>query len=286
MPLNFKHASTVWSRRILVIGVLVVSLVLATAYAREGDAGPLHSIQSVTAGASTPLKTLGASVDAGATSVRENTEDLTADADTLNALRDQNQALRESASRAEEYRQEAERLQKLLDIKQDSNVDGIGGRVIGKSAQAWSQTITIDVGSSKGVQNGMTVMGGSGVIGQVISTTENTSEVRLLTDPRSGVAVTIQSNRGSGIVRGSLEGLLYLEDVSEDNIPKAGDVVVTSGLGGSYTAGLMVGTVTSVDQNTNDSTSRIVIASNGSANSLEEVFVVTGTSGSDSNGGQ
>lgn len=286
MPLNFKHASTVWSRRILVIGVLVVSLVLATAYAREGDAGPLHSIQSVTAGASAPLKTLGASVDAGATSVRENTEDLTADADTLNALRDQNQALRESASRAEEYRQEAERLQKLLDIKQDSNVDGIGGRVIGKSAQAWSQTITIDVGSSKGVQNGMTVMGGSGVIGQVISTTENTSEVRLLTDPRSGVAVTIQSNRGSGIVRGSLEGLLYLEDVSEDNIPKAGDVVVTSGLGGSYTAGLMVGTVTSVDQNTNDSTSRIVIASNGSANSLEEVFVVTGTSGSDSNGGQ
>lgn len=122
----------------------------------------------------------------------------------------------------------------------------------------------------------MTVMGATGVVGQVKSTDARTCEVRLLTDQNSGAAAIIQSNRGEGIVRGSLEGLLYLENVDEANWPVVGDVIVTSGLGGSYVRGLIIGTVVRVDAAAGNATGRIVVKPNDTAASLSEVLVVRG----------
>ena len=85
----------------------------------------------------------------------------------------------------------------------------------------------------------------------------------------------IQSGRANGIVRGSLEGLLYLEDVPEDSIPVVGDVVITSGLGGSYVSGLIVGTVVSVEKTTANATGRIVVSMNDDVSQLEDVIVIT-----------
>ena len=120
----------------------------------------------------------------------------------------------------------------------------------------------------------MTIMGATGVIGQVSHTTAHTSTVRLLTDPNSGAAVMIQSSRENGIVRGSINGALYLEDLDEDVIPEVGDVIVTSGLGGSYERGLIVGAVVSVNKTANNSTGSIIVNPNDSASLLEEVIVV------------
>ena len=149
-------------------------------------------------------------------------------------------------------------------------------RVIGRSIEAWNQTVTVDVGKDDGIESGMTVMGSSGVVGQVVRTTAHTADVRLLTDSQSGAAAMIQSNRGEGIVRGSLEGLLYLENVDEANTPQPGDVILTSGLGGSYVRGLIIGTVVRVDQGKGNATGRIVVSPNDATGALEEVIVVKG----------
>lgn len=174
----------------------------------------------------------------------------------------------------DEYRQEVDRLRGLLDMKQVSAVTGPIAHVIGRSTNAWDQSVTIDLGSEDGVVSGMTVMSSTGVIGQVSRASEHTSTVRLLTDPNSGAAVMVQSSRANGIVRGSLNGLLYLEDIDEDKLPVEGDVILTSGLGGSYERGLIVGAVASVGDSASSTSGRIIINPNASAEMLEEVIVV------------
>lgn len=276
MALNFQQNGSATLRRVLFVVLLAISLVLVTVYAREGKDGPLHSVQHALAGAVTPIKFAGAAVDAGTSGVGTSIENATADESTLSGLRESNEELRRRLAQADEYKQEAERLEKLLKLKQSSAIDGVSARVVGRSSGAWSQTVTIDAGKDDGIESGMTVMGSTGVVGQVVSTSDHTSDVRLLTDPNSGAAAVIQSNRGEGIVHGSLEGLLYLENVDEDKTPVVGDVILTSGLGGSYVRGLIIGTVVRVDQGKGNATGRIVVSPNDTMTSLEEVMVVKG----------
>ncbi len=274
MPFNLQQTGSSAIRSIVLVVLLVVSIVLATLYAREGAEGPIHAIQGAFSGGTAAVGRAGAGVGSATEAAGDALADLTAGEATVTALREQNQELRKLLSNAEEYRQEAERLQGLLDMKRVSGVTGPVANIIGRSANAWDQSITIDLGSADGVESGMTIMGATGVIGQVSHTNEHTSTVRLLTDPNSGAAVMIQSSRENGIVRGSINGLLFLEDLDEDVIPEIGDVIITSGLGGSYERGLIVGAVVSVNKTTNNATGAIIVSPNDSASLLEEVIVV------------
>lgn len=263
-------------RRVLLVAFLVASLALVTLYSREGQDGPLHAVQSGVSGAVATLKFVGAAASAGVNDAAEGFGNLTADESTLSGLRESNAELRELLSQADEYKQEAQRLQKLLDLKDLYKIDGVGARVIGNPDQAWSQAVTIDKGTADGVETGLTVMGTSGVVGQVYSAGEHTAEVRLLTDPDSGAAARVESSRAEGVVRGSLEGLLYLENLDADAVVNPGDVVVTSGLGGSYAPGLIIGTVVKVDTRQGESTRRVIVSPNDTTGALEEVLVVFG----------
>ena len=274
MPLNQLQIGSPIARRVLFVVLLVVSLALLTVYAREGGDGPIHGFQNSVMGATGRVNSMGAGLGAATESAGNAVADITANPTTLTGLREQNEELRELVASAEEYRQEANRLQGLLNMKQSSGVTGPVAHVIGRSANAWDQSITIDLGAEEGISGGMTVMGTSGVIGQVSNVQPHTSTVRLLTDPNSGAAVMIQSSRANGIVRGSISGLLYLEDLDEDVIPEKGDVIVTSGLGGSYERGLMVGTVVSVNKTESDTTGAVIVDPNGDVSTLEEVIVV------------
>ena len=274
MPLNMQQIGTPFARRALFVVLLVVSLALATVYAREGGDGPLHSIQDTVMGVTGNVGSVSAELGVATESAGAALEDATANPTTLNALREQNEELRRLLSEAEEYRQEANRLQGLLNMKNSSGVNGPVAHIVGRSTNAWDQSITIDLGSEEGVTGGMTVMGANGVIGQVSRAYAHTSTVRLLTDPNSGAAVMIQSSRADGIVRGSINGLLYLEDLDEDVIPEEGDVIVTSGLGGSYERGLVIGTVVSVSKTASDTTGAVIVSPNGDASMLQEVIVV------------
>ena len=282
MSLNFQNRNGASANRVLLIVLLVVSLVMATVYSREGESGPLHAIQGAVGSFAAPLKFVGASASSGMSDAQDALTDASADDATLSQLREQNAELRELVAQTEEYRQEVERLEGLLDLKESSGAEGIGGRIIGRNTDAWNQTVTIDVGTSSGVSTGLTVMGPNGVIGQVVSAQASSSTVRLLSDPRSGAAALIQSSRAEGVVRGSLDGLLYLENIDSDVQVSVGDVVLTSGLGGSYTRGLLIGTVVKIEGAQNDASRRIVVSPNDAATSLEEVLVVTSASESSS----
>lgn len=262
----------------LLVLLLVISLVLVVVYAREGEEGPLHTIQDSTSALSSPLSSIGAASSSLAASATASLEDLTADGQTMNQLQESNSTLSQMVVELEEYRQEANRLESLIGLHDAYGFTSVAARVTGYSSDSYNRIITIDVGSASGVTEGLPVMGTTGVVGQVISVSTYSSQVRLLNDAQSGVAVMLQSSRSEGILSGSVEGVLYLEGVDEGVEVTEGEAVITSGLGGGYFRGLVIGTVSKVEQRQGDATRTIVITPNASFGNISEVLVVLGMS--------
>ena len=262
----------------LLVLLLVISLVLVVVYAREGEEGPLHTIQDSTSALSSPLSSIGAASSSLTASATASLEDLTADGQTMNQLQESNATLSQMVVELEEYRQEANRLESLIGLHDAYGFTSVAARVTGYSSDSYNRIITIDVGSASGVTEGLPVMGTTGVVGQVISVSTYSSQVRLLNDAQSGVAVMLQSSRSEGILSGSVEGVLYLEGVDEGVEVTEGEAVITSGLGGGYFRGLVIGTVSKVEQRQGDATRTIVITPNASFDNISEVVVVLGMS--------
>lgn len=260
--------------RALVAGLAALCVVCMAVYTHEGEGGPLHALQGTLKATLVPAETAGIQLDAAAEGAAQANDDAAASEETLTQLRERNAELTALLAQAEELRKENERLQSLVNIVGAYGVEGPTGRVVGRSTDAWNQTVTLDVGSSSGVEEGLTVIGSTGVVGQVISVAPGSCVVRLLTDPQSGAAALVQSSRAEGVVRGSLAGLLYLENTDAKAELSVGDVVLTSGLGGSYTRGLLIGTIVRIEGGSGDAGRQVVVAPNDTAAPLEELTVV------------
>ncbi len=260
---------------VLLVVLLVISTVCAQIYNREGSNGALHTVQSTAGMIASPVQFLGAGLAFAGEAAGDAVENATVSDSSYTALVEENAQLKSQIVQLEEYRQEATRLQGLLDLADQYSIEGVTGRVIGQSPDSWDRIITIDVGSNAGVELGLPVMGSTGLLGQVIEVSPLTCKVRLIDDPQSGVSVYIQGNRATGIVKGSVEGLLYLEDVDTSVEVNVGDVVVTSGLGGSYFRGMQLGTVSAVRASAGTSDRTIVVSPLAVADPLEEVTIIT-----------
>ena len=278
MPLRFNERETAISGNVLLIVLVVVSLLCVFVYNAEGEDGPLHRVQAAAGVITSTIRTGGVGISSAQTAAQTTLEDLSADPNTVSELKQQNEELRQMVSELEEYRQEAERLQSIQKLSDTFGIEGITCHIIGVSGDSWNRVLTIDKGGDDGITVGLPVMGTSGLVGQVKSVTAGTADVRLLQDSASGVAVLIQSSRAEGLLRGNIDGLLYLEDVDADVEVKVGDVIVTSGLGGGYFRGLIVGTVVRVEDSNGQAIRKIVVAPNDTIAGLEEVMIVTGVS--------
>ena len=260
------------------LGVLLIaSALIAGLYVHEGSAGPVHAVRSGIAAVLSPTTLFGGAVSGGESAASDALENAAADDASYSELKDENARLRAAVIEMEEYRQEADRLQGLLDLQDQYELTMVTGRVIGTQPSAWNQVITLNVGTDNGVEAGLPVIGPSGLLGQVVSATTSTCDVRLITDPQSGVSVYIQGSRVTGVVRGSLDGLIYLEDVDPSVAVKAGDVLVTSGLGGAYFGGLPVGTVSNVETRAGTTDRTIVVTPLSDVTALQEASVIVQT---------
>ena len=277
MAPRFGQGSRTAHQSTIVLAVLLVlSLACVTLYAREGEDGFVHSVQHNASALFAPLKSVSGAVTSAEERIENRIEDATVDPNSIVSLREQNEQLRQTIAALEEYRQEALRLEGLINMRNTYQAQGIPGRILSRSTDVWNRVVTIDAGTSDGVRAGLPVMGPSGLVGQVVATTDATADVRLLTDSQSGVAVIIQSSREEGIVHGSIEGVLYLEDIDAEVEVKPGDVVITSGLGGGYFRGIIVGTILKVEGEAGATARKIIVEPNDPGDkTLEEVYVVT-----------
>ena len=166
-------------------------------------------------------------------------------------LRNEVEQLRVLNLQASEYAAENVRLRALLDYKQAaSQFDLLAARVIGRDSSTWASTITINRGQIDGIVKDMPVVTEKGLVGRITEVSTDTSKVQLILDPRSSVGVLVQraESRVAGIVKGDLENFAMPRMV---NMPKTadikeGDFIVTSGFGGVFPKGIIVGTVSAV----------------------------------------
>ncbi len=135
----------------------------------------------------------------------------------------------------------------------------VPARVVGYGpAQSFESTVTIDAGSSAGIEADMTVLSADGLVGRVLRVTRTTATVLLIADPDSVVGGRVGTSMEVGFVRGSEDSLLDLELIDQSEVPATGDTVLTwgSAKGAPYIAGVPIGVVDSVYTNLRDSTQR------------------------------
>jgi rod shape-determining protein MreC len=161
-------------------------------------------------------------------------------------LQNQVDLLKSQLNKAEELRLENLRLTSLLGFKQEAPYKVISARVIGRDPAQWSSAVIIDKGSAAGIQKGYVAVTYLGLAGRVVEANKHTSKVMLINDTNLGVSAMCQRSRQEGLVTGSLGGFLTMKYLSSESDVAVEDVVITSGLTGNYPKGLLIGTVTGI----------------------------------------
>ena len=163
----------------------------------------------------------------------------------------QNQELRRELQQMKAWKeaalqreQENARLLDLNNVRLDPKFTKITGVVLADSGSPFRQTVLLNVGRRDGIVDGWAAIDGIGLVGRIAGVGERTSRVILLTDTSSRIAVSIESNGQRAMIVGDNTSRPPLEFFEDPETVRPGDRVVTSGDGGVFPSGLLVGQVT------------------------------------------
>ncbi|MGN0416283.1 MAG: rod shape-determining protein MreC [Agathobacter sp.] len=185
-----------------------------------------------------------------------------------------------NTTKLEQY--ELENYQKLLELdNQYKEYHKVAANVIAMDGTNWFSLFTIDKGSKQGIQKGMNVISGSGLVGIVTDVGPNYAKVRSIIDDSSNVSSMVLTTKDNFNVSGSLMSmnkdklLPFSELRDEDDKVQIGDPVVTSRVSDQYQPGILIGYVSSVEDNANNLTKSGTITPVVDFQHLEEVLVIT-----------
>lgn len=163
---------------------------------------------------------------------------------------EQNQELRRELQQMRAWREAALQLEqknaKLLDLNQvrlDPKLTHVTGVVMADSGSPFRQSVLLNVGDRDGIRDGWATMDGLGLVGRISGVGRTVSRVVLLTDASSRVPVLVQPSGQRAILAGDNSPLPPLDFLEKSDLVRPGDRVVTSGDGGVFPAGLLVGQV-------------------------------------------
>ena len=140
--------------------------------------------------------------------------------------------------------QENARLLDLNNVRLDPKFTKITGVVLADSGSPFRQTVLLNIGKRDGIVDGWAAIDGIGLVGRIAGVGERTSRVILLGDTSSRVAVTIESNGQTALVVGDNTSQPPIEFLENPETVRPGDRVMTSGDGGVFPSGILVGQVT------------------------------------------
>ncbi|MFH1136002.1 MAG: rod shape-determining protein MreC [Pseudomonadota bacterium] len=167
-----------------------------------------------------------------------------------------------------------QRLNRLLNFQDSAKFPAIGARVVSWDPGPWFKTMTIDRGESAGLRPGMPVICDLGVVGRIVETSPHFSKVLLIIDYNSSIDAVIQRNRVRGILAGKSEAQCALKYVLKNDDVVRGDLVTSSGRGGVFPRGLVLGSVVRVRKPGHDIFLEVEIAPAVDFDRLEEILVV------------
>ena len=164
-------------------------------------------------------------------------------------LREENTNLQTQIIALQQQVSEVQLLSALLDFaraRPDSSYQAAA--IIGRDPSPFLHYVMINRGSDDGIRRGMPVVAQQGLVGRIVQVTANAARVEMITDPSAEVSVQIQPSDVDGILVGSITSDLFVNLIPQDAEVTAGDLVLTSGLGGNYPQNILVGQVSTIRQ--------------------------------------
>lgn len=163
------------------------------------------------------------------------------------ALKEELELARIRLAEAQSVEQENNRLRALLGL-QETEVEPVAvSRLVGSTASSARRFAYVGAGRDRGVEPGMPVRSGKGVIGRVLETSASNARVLLLTDSESVLPVRLAKDDTVAFAQGRGDGLLNIKLINLGINPiEEGDVFITSGTGGYYRPGVAVAIATEV----------------------------------------
>jgi rod shape-determining protein MreC len=267
MPANtIRHKPLV-----LLTGVIILQILLLAVQIKRDSQGRLIRVWTV--GAVSPFQRASATGIGGVREVWNHYFALRNTSRENERLRHENDTLKLQINQLQSRAAEADRLALLLNFRQaHPTIPMLGARVIGTGADSASETVYLDRGDRDGIHRNMAVITPDGVVGKIVESYHDTSQVLLLTDKDSGVGAMLSDSRIQSPVGGVGEPLLTMKYVANDDTVNVGEHVVTSGMDRIFPRDLPVGTVAQIKPGIPFKQIRIKPSAN--LERLEEVIVL------------
>jgi rod shape-determining protein MreC len=265
-------------KKAVILAVAVLTVFLLAVSGARGKYGFDWSERAVTV-LLAPVEYVAAKVSYGFRQAGTSTGQLFNVYSENQALRAENEQLRQSGIDLTEVMAENVRLKAMLDYRKTApQFDFVLATVVGRDPGTWTNTIIINRGTEHGVAKDMAVVTPAGLVGSVVQAYGNSAKVQLILDPRSAVGAIVQrpESRVAAIVEGSAAKppALRMVNIARDADVIKGDKIVTSGFGGIYPKGRLVGEVTDVVNEEGGLLKYAILKPAVDFDRLEEVLVI------------
>lgn len=234
--------------RLLLIILIVTSLFLITLDLRGVKI--LDGLRSGTQNVLSPFQKAGSTVVSPFRDFFGDVTHLGRTRNEIEKLKADNARLRNQLLQRKSADAELEQLKSVLDLAGRAGYKVLAARVISQGAStSFTQTITIDAGTTSGVRQNMTVVSGEGLVGVVKESYLNSALIMLATDPDFKVGVRIAGTQQIGILSGRGSKRAELQLLDNQKIVKVGDVLLARGSTNNrpFVPGIPVGIISAVD---------------------------------------
>lgn len=244
-------------------------------------AGSPHAVRRMKAGflgLITPFLKSGSSVEGKYTAFREGLRTLDALEKDVTLLRISNKELSATNQTLRGLEAENNRLRTALRYRERATFHLVPAQIIARDASTWYNTVTIDRGKADGITEDMAVITEEGLVGKTTAIADHSSTVALISDETCKVAVSIEGTREQGISQGERASsgslpAIVLNFLSKQAKLESGQKVMTSGVGGVFPQGIVLGGVKEFKVRELDGSAIIIPAVD--LTTLQDVFVVT-----------
>ena len=227
-------------------GIITLIILVLLIFLSNVEIKKLSFFESVVSSVVTPVQNLFISVKNkiyGNNEYFSNIETLIKENEEL---KEKNSSLEEQIRELEILKADNETMQEYMNLTQKyAEYETIPAYVINKDISNLSSTLVINAGSANGVKENMTVIADKGLVGHIISVTENSAKVQVIIDPASTVSSSISTTEKTIICKGTLDNnqTLRASYIPTDAELIQGDSVSTSGIGGIYRKGIHIGVI-------------------------------------------
>ena len=236
------------SKKTGIIGVIITSIILIMIVVFSNKDSDISIFENITSKIVMPIQT-------GITYIKNGfnkNEAFFADIDTLKKentqLKEKNSELEKALRELENIKTQNDTLKEYLELDEKyGDYETIPGYIINKEISNYSKIVIINVGSKDGIEKDMAVIADKGLVGYVISVTENTAKVKTIIDTSSSLSAILSTTSETIVCKGTMEEkILKATYIPTDVNIIQGDSLKTSGIGGIYPKGIHIGTVKEV----------------------------------------